>query len=87
MTLFIISEEPGMPVMDAITKSREMMDGHKFDYFILQLSFIGWALLCILTLGIGYLWLTPYMQITTAAFYNDLKPTVKSIEEMPPIME
>ncbi len=87
MTMYILIDEPETEMMDAITKSREMMDGHKFRYFVLQLSFIGWALLCALfTLGIGFLWLTPYMQLTMAGFYNDLKPTVKSIDEMPLIM-
>lgn len=57
---------------DAITASRELMRGHKFDYFVLQLSFLGWALLATLTLGIGYLWLMPYMAATNAAFYRSI---------------
>lgn len=55
-----------------ITESRKLMDGHKWRYFVLQLSFIGWHILCALTLGIGYLWLNPYMNATLAAFYKDL---------------
>ena len=50
-----------------------MMKGHKFDLFWLYLSFIGWILLSILTLGIGLLWLAPYMQTAMAAFYEDVK--------------
>ncbi|WP_461226652.1 DUF975 family protein [Lacticaseibacillus suihuaensis] len=57
---------------DAITASRELMVGHKWEYFVLQLSFLGWALLSVVTLGIGFLWLTPYMQATNAAFYRNL---------------
>lgn len=73
MTPFILDEHPEIGVWEASTRSREMMRGHKFDYFWLMLSFIGWYILCILTLGIGFLWLTPYMQTTAAAFYNELK--------------
>ncbi|MGR3742334.1 DUF975 family protein [Companilactobacillus sp. DQM5] len=57
---------------DYITQSRKLMNGHKFDYFVLQLSYIGWMLLGIITLGIGLLWVAPYVQATNAAFFNDL---------------
>ena len=56
-----------------IEKSMKMMDGHKFDLFYLYLTFIGWGLLCILTLGIGLLWFVPYMQSALAHFYEDVK--------------
>lgn len=56
------------------------MDGHKWRLFCLHLSFIGWWLLCILTLGIGMLWLAPYIQNSTAAFYEDLKNQFDSAE-------
>ena len=49
-----------------------MMDGHKFEYFMLQLSFLGWGILSVLSLGIGFLWLNPYMNTTYAAFYKNL---------------
>ncbi|KRN30770.1 hypothetical protein IV36_GL002131 [Liquorilactobacillus mali] len=58
--------------LDYITKSRELMNGHKFEFFVLKLSFIGWDILAILTLGIGYIWLTPYKLATYAAYYNSL---------------
>ena len=73
MTPYILVDNPEMKAIDAIRKSRSMMKGHKFDLFYLELSFIGWIILSILTLGIGLLWLVPYMQTTIAAFYNDLK--------------
>ena len=57
---------------DAITASRQLMDGHKWEYFVLQLSFLGWAILATLTFGIGYLWLLPYIQATNAAYYRNL---------------
>ncbi len=62
--------------LDTITASRRLMDGHKAQLFILDLSFIGWHILATLTLGIGYLWLTPYIEATKAAFYNNLPKTV-----------
>ncbi|MFC6165750.1 DUF975 family protein [Lactiplantibacillus dongliensis] len=56
----------------AITKSRQLMRGHKMEYFVLQLSFIGWALLCGMTMGIGLLWLVPYRYGTFANYYQNL---------------
>ena len=50
-----------------------MMKGHKFDLFYLYLSFIGWFILSILTCGVGFIWLIPYVQMSVAAFYEDLK--------------
>ncbi|WP_125702291.1 DUF975 family protein [Lacticaseibacillus daqingensis] len=58
--------------VDAINASRELMVGHKAELFVLQLSFIGWGLLTVLTLGIGLLWLVPYMQTTYACYYRQL---------------
>lgn len=57
---------------EAITKSRQLMHGHKMEYFVLQLSFLGWAILACLTLGIGFLWLKPYINTTNAAYYRKL---------------
>ena len=73
MTPFILEENPELSANEAIDRSRAMMKGHKFDLFWLFLSFIGWAILCVFTLGIGTLWLTPYMQTSVAAFYEDVK--------------
>jgi uncharacterized membrane protein len=50
-----------------------MMKGHKMDLFLLWLSFIGWMLLSLLSVGLGFLLLMPYMQTTFAHFYEDLK--------------
>jgi Predicted integral membrane protein len=58
--------------LNVITASRKLMNGHKGQLFLLDLSFLGWHILAILTLGIGYLWLTPYISATKAAFYNHL---------------
>ena len=73
MTPFILEEHPELSANEAIDHSRAMMKGHKFDLFWLILSFIGWMILCLFTLGIGYLWLIPYMQTSIADFYEDVK--------------
>ena len=73
MTPYILEEHPELTANEAIDHSRAMMKGHKFDLFWLYLSFIGWAILCIPTLGIGLLWLVPYMQTAQASFYEDVK--------------
>lgn len=74
MAPFILLENPNMKAREALKASKAMMDGHKGELFILNLSFIGWALLCILTLGIGFLWLNPYQSSAYAAFYRNLQP-------------
>ena len=73
MTSFILKGEPEMKNNAAIEKSMAMMEGNKMKLFMLDLSFIGWAILCIFTLGIGLLFLQPYVAISRAAFYEDLK--------------
>jgi uncharacterized membrane protein len=61
-----------MTANEAITASKEMMNGHKGELFWLSLTFIGWVLLSVLTLGIGTLFLNPYMNASYAAFYRNL---------------
>ena len=73
MTPYILVDRPELSANEAISLSCRMMKGRKFDLFYLQLSFIGWALLCVITLGIGFLWLSPYMMTAQAAFYQDVK--------------
>lgn len=67
---------------EAITKSRQMMNGHKWEFFVLQLSFLGWDILACLTLGIGFFWLIPYIETTNAAYYRQLskQDTAKPVE-------
>ena len=72
MAPYIMAEHPDWSANECITRSRELMKGHKFDYFCLGLSFIGWALLCVFTLGIGNFFLNPYRQAADAAFYRNL---------------
>ena len=50
-----------------------MMKGHKGEYFVLLLSFLGWAIVAAIPFGLGYLWLVPYQQVTFADYYLELK--------------
>lgn len=75
MTTFILADPDfdHLTPTEAITKSREMMDGHKGDLFILMLTFIGWAILVVLTAGILAFYVSPYIQQTTTQFYYKVK--------------
>ena len=72
MTPFILEEHPEMTASEAIKASMRLMDGHKMDLFILGLTFIGWQILACLTMGIGFLFLNPYMNAAYAAFYRSI---------------
>ena len=73
MTPFILAENPGMSASQAIQLSEDLMDGYKSDLFILDLSFIGWDLLAVLTLNLGHIALNPYKNAAYAAFYRQLQ--------------
>ncbi|MBQ2112157.1 MAG: DUF975 family protein [Bacteroidales bacterium] len=73
LTPYILIDYPELSANQAINLSKKMMKGHKFDLFFLQLSFIGWGILSVLTLCVGLLWLVPYMTATQAAFYQNVK--------------
>lgn len=70
MCFYILADNPDIGIMEALNESKRMMRGNKWKYFCLNLSFIGWGLLCICTVGIGFLWLTPYVETSVIAFYD-----------------
>ncbi|MCR5587073.1 MAG: DUF975 family protein [Lachnospiraceae bacterium] len=73
MTPYILADRPELSANEAITESRRMMDGHKWDMFVLDLSFLGWQILSALTLGIlGIFHVNPYVFSTEAAVYRML---------------
>lgn len=72
MAPYIMAQDPNVGIREAVNRSKEMMAGRKWKYFCLHLSFIGWAILCLFTLGIGALWLNPYISPASAAFYLDI---------------
>jgi len=83
MTGYILAENPHMKAEEAIARSKQMMAGNRWRLFCLQFSFIGWSLLSsLLTFGIGELWLTPYRQTASAAFYREISGTEVREETM-----
>lgn len=73
LTPYILKDNHELSIMETLRLSRKMMEGHKMQLFKLQLSFLGWILLSVLTLGVGLLWLMPYMMTAMAAFYQDVR--------------
>lgn len=65
-------DNPNLSSKEVVEESEKLMTGNRGKYFVLQLSFIGWAILACLTFGIGFLWLTPYITISTICFYEAL---------------
>ena len=80
MTPFIMAENPELTANEAITISKERMHGHKGELFWLGLTFFGWSLLAVLTGGVGYIFLNPYVNAAYAAFYRDkISPKVATV--------
>lgn len=73
MTFFLMLDDRNLSGIDALQKSWNMMKGYKWEYFCLQFRFIGWILLSILTCGIGYIFLYPYMTTANLNFYRKLR--------------
>ena len=80
MIYFILAENDSIGPLEAIAKSKEMMQGNRWKLFCLGLRFCGWGIVCILTLGIGFLWLLPYLHVAFARFYDDIQPIAKEIK-------
>lgn len=70
LAYLVAIENPELAPKDAVLKSKELMTGKRGKLFCLQLSFIGWAILAVIPFCIGYLWLLPYIQFATIAFYK-----------------
>lgn len=73
MAFYISKDNPELSAEGCIRESRNMMDGYKGKLFLLDLSYIGWLLLCLLTCGILTLWVRPKMSAAHSLFYEDLK--------------
>ena len=80
MSPYILNDNPNMNANDVRKESIKMMEGHKWQLFCLHFSFIGWILLSILTLGILLLWIVPYMQVSEAKFYENLKAEKQEVK-------
>ena len=75
MVPYILAEDPTIDAYAALDKSKKMMYGNRWRLFCLEISFFGWMILCVLTCGIGGLWLTPYQQASYADFYREISGT------------
>ena len=73
MVFFVLAENPEMTAREALKESKRIMKGHRWQLFCLEISFIGWILLSILTLGIALIWVMPYTQAAYASFYRNAK--------------
>jgi uncharacterized membrane protein len=81
MTFYILADDPSCRAVEALKRSKEMMRGHKWKLTCLLFRFFGWLLLTVISLGIGLLWLAPYISVTMAAFYDDIKPAPAAADE------
>lgn len=83
MAIYIQQDQKNKDWRYCLDKSKEMTNGHKWELFVLDLSFIGWFIVGLLCFGIGLLWVIPYYQVTKANFYLELKKQFEPQEELP----
>ena len=76
MVYYIKADHPEYDWRQCIAESQAMMNGHKMDLFILDLSFIGWMIVGSLCLGVGTLWVSAYMEAARAHFYESIQSYV-----------
>lgn len=81
MVPFVLYDNPELSATEVLQKSRMMMQGHKRELFVLYLSFLGWAILCVFTFFIGFLWLEPYMEMTVFKFYEKVRAEFEGFDE------
>ena len=74
MVPYILADEGSikMTYKEVMDKSKKMMNGHKWEWFVFSLSFLGWSILCFLTLGIAMIWVMPYIIIAQIMYYQEL---------------
>ena len=91
LTTYVAYDNPNMSSLEVVNESERMMKGNRGKIFLLSLSFIGWLILALFTLGIGCLWLLPYMIVAEVCFYehllgknenNNSDDNVEAIKEM-----
>jgi uncharacterized membrane protein len=79
--MYVLADNPDINAMDALRKSEEMMKGNKTKYFLMMLIFFLLSILCLFTLGIGFLFLAPVMQVTMAEFYDEIRTNMGEMED------
>jgi uncharacterized membrane protein len=80
MANYVLADNPEMTAREALRESKEIMQGHKWELFVLQLSFILWHLLGAITLGLAYIYVVPYMSASVANFYQKIKRQPQVVE-------
>ena len=75
LAYYIAYDEPTLSAKECVLKSEKLMTGNRGNLFLLELSFIGWAILAAIPFGIGYIWLIPYIQVSLACFYDKINST------------
>ena len=80
MAFYVLADNPEMTAREALRESKEIMHGHKWELFVLQLSFILWMILGLFTLGFAYIYVIPYMSTTVANFYQKIKRQPQVVE-------
>ena len=83
MAEYALLDDPEISCLEAIRRSKRMMQGHKMELFVLDLSFLGWSILCWLTLGILNIWIAPYKEQANVGYFQEIKK-VKGIGYQPP---
>jgi uncharacterized membrane protein len=85
LTWYVMTDDAALGPLEAMNRSKAMMYGHRWKLTCLGFRFFGWFLLCVLTLGIGLLWLLPYVGASMAHFYEDIKkgsePAIVSVSD------
>lgn len=87
LSYVIAAHDSSLTAKDAVEKSQELMQGKRWKLFVLQLSFIGWAILGTITMGIGFIFIMPYIQFATIAFYNYISGNQSNVNSEPSDVE
>lgn len=80
MAFYVLADNPEMTAREALRESKEIMKGHKWELFVLELSFFLWMILGLFTLGFAYIYVVPYMSTTVANFYQKIKRQPQVVE-------
>ena len=83
MAFYLLKKNPGMDAMESISTSKSLMDGNKADLFILDLSYIGWYILGIFTLGILWLWIIPRHMTARMLYFEEIDARPETKERQP----
>ena len=87
MSFYIKADHPDYDWKTCINESKRIMQGHKGELFVIDLSFVGWMVVGALCLGIGTLWVAPYVEATKTHFYQNLLIADAAGQAPPPYAE